>query len=272
MYTSPDRATDQNDADMVCAARVHDYLRGGGHSFSFDRLYAEADPEVAGIVRGILRREHEFLNLAVQFMLDRGIRQFLDLGSGLPAKGGVLDVTAQHCPEARVVHVDTDPAVVEHGRLIVGGQHERAHFLLADATRLDRVLVPAIMEGTLELHRPIGVLAIGLAHLLEPAARALSFLPSYGAMLASGSALAVTHLAPWFAGRLTAEAAPLIAGPGGSVHPRRRRKVALMFEGFDLVEPGIISLSHQWAWGLRAPDPQPENVDTTLLAGLGIKP
>jgi O-methyltransferase involved in polyketide biosynthesis len=271
MYTSSGCTTDHYDANVVCIARVHDYLRGGGHSFSFDRRYADANPEVAQVVRGILRREHAFLNRAVQFMLDRDIRQFIDLGSGLPARGSVLDITAQLCSEARVVHVDTDPAVVEHGRLIIGEQNARTQFLLADATPLDNVLIPAAMTGLLDLHRPIGVLAVGLPHLLSPTARASSFLPMYGAALARGSAVAVTHLAPWFAGRLTSAAAPLIVGPRRSVHPRRRRKVASMFDGFDIVEPGIISLSDQQAWGLAAPDARLENPGTAMLAGLGIK-
>ncbi|MFS8104219.1 SAM-dependent methyltransferase [Lentzea alba] len=271
MYTSSGRATDYHDADMVCIARVHDYLRGGEHNFSFDRRYADADPELAHVVRAILRRERSFLGHAVRFMLNQGIRQFIDLGSGLPAKGSVLDITAQLCPDARVVHVDADPAVVEYGRLILAEQNERTHFLLADATRLDHVLGPSIVAGMLELHRPIGVLAIGLPHLLSSSARALSFLSSYGAALARGSAVAVTHLVPWFADRLTTAAAPLMAGPGKSVYPRRRRKVALMFDGFDMVEPGIISLSRQWASGPPAPDPLAGNEDTAMLAGLGIK-
>ncbi|MET9634791.1 SAM-dependent methyltransferase, partial [Lentzea sp. NPDC006480] len=112
---------------------MHDYLRGGTNNFSFDRAYANAAPEAARIVRNILRREQVFLNRAVQRMLDQGIRQFLDLGSGLPAEGGVLDVTERLCPEARVIHVDTDPAVVEHGRLMTA-RHNRATFLQADAT------------------------------------------------------------------------------------------------------------------------------------------
>ncbi|HEX8868204.1 MAG TPA: SAM-dependent methyltransferase [Lentzea sp.] len=229
---------------------MHDYLRGGPHSFSFDRDYAATNPEAARVVRVLLRREQAFLNHAVQFMLDQGIRQFLNLGSGLPAHGGVLTALG---PEAVVVHVDTDPAVVEHGRLISGH-----HFLQADATRVHEVLVPPITSGVLELHKPIGVLAVGLPHLLPDTERALTFLPSYADTLVRGSALALTHLSPWFAGRLTTAATPLIAGPGNSLHPRRRRKVKQMFDGFDLVAPGLIALPH--------------DDDTSMLAGLALKP
>ncbi|MDT7787371.1 MAG: hypothetical protein QOF58_5790 [Pseudonocardiales bacterium] len=252
MHASSDPATAHH-PDLVCLARVHDYLRGGPHNFSFDRDYAGTNPEAARVVRVLLRREQAFLNHAVQVMLDRGIRQFLNLGSGLPAHGGALDSLPHLCPEAQVVHVDTDPAVVEHGRLIAGSH---SHFHQADATRVNEVLVPPITSGTLELHKPIGVLAIGLPHLLPDSARALTFLPSYGETLARGSALALTHLPPWFAGRLTAAATPLIAGRGNSLHLRRRRKVTQMFAGFDLADPGLIALSHQ---------------DTTILAGLGVK-
>ncbi|SFR29933.1 S-adenosyl methyltransferase [Lentzea waywayandensis] len=250
MHASSNPATDHHYADLVCVARVHDYLRGGNHNFSFDRDYADAHPDAAQVVRKILSREQEFLNRAVQFMLDQGITQFLNLGSGLPARGTVLDTVVRLYPEAQVVHVDTDPAVVEHGRLIAG---ERTHFLQADATCLSQVLIPPITAGTLKLHKPIGVLAVGLAHLLPESERALTFLPSYGETLAHGSALAATHLTPWFGGRFTPAAAQLIAGPCGSLHPRRRRKVAQLFTGFELVAPGLIA-------------------DTSMLTGLALKP
>jgi hypothetical protein len=250
MHASSDPATDHC-PDLVCPARVHDYLRGGPHSFSFDRDYANARFEAAQAVRTLLRHEQAFLNHAVQFMLSRGIRQFLNLGSGLPAHGTTLDTLGLAHPEAVVVHVDTDPAVIEHGRLI------SPHFLQADATHVNEVLVPLITSGVLELHKPIGLLAIGLPHLLPDAARALTFLPSYAHTLAPGSALALTHLPPWFAGRLTTAAIPLIPGPGKPLHLRRRRKVTQMFAGFDLVDRGLISLAHQ---------------DTAILAGLGVKP
>ncbi|MET9633860.1 SAM-dependent methyltransferase, partial [Lentzea sp. NPDC006480] len=149
------------------------------------------------------------------------------------------------------IHVDTDPAVVEHGRLMTA-RHNRATFLQADATHLNKVLIPPICAGTLELHKPIGVLAVGLPHLLPDNARALTFLPFYGEILATGSALALTHLTPWFAGQLTPHTTPLIAGTGKSLHPRRRRKVMQMFAGFTLAEPGLLS-------------------DTSMLAGLGFK-
>ncbi|MEV6242439.1 SAM-dependent methyltransferase [Lentzea sp. NPDC051838] len=242
-----DPATDHQDTTLVCIARVHDHLRGGPHNFSFDRHYADATPEASTVVRHILQAEQAFLTRSAHFMLSQGIRQFLDLGSGLPT-----NALTTLSPEATVVHVDTDPAVVAHGRLLC-----RNHFLQADATHLNEVLVPLITAGTLELHKPIGLLAIGLPHLLPDTARALTFLPSYAKTLAPGSALALTHLTPWFADRLTPAATNLIAGPGNSLHPRRRRKVAKMFTGFDLVTPGLTTLS------------QP---DTALLAGLGVKP
>jgi hypothetical protein len=257
MFPLSDHHPPPPDTELVCVARVQDHLRGGEYSFSFDRECAEADPAAAGIVRGMLRDEHAFVHRAVQQMLDRGIRQFVDLGSGLPARGAALPVITRICPDVRVVHVDNDPAVVAHARMLFGDVRERECVVLADATRPDQVLVHCVAENLLDLRRPVGLLAIGLAHLLPASAGALSFLPSYGRALTAGSALALTHLAPGFPEPLTAEAISLIAGRGKPVHPRRKRKVTLMFGGFDLLDPGVFSLS---------------DGDAAVLAGVGIKP
>jgi S-adenosyl methyltransferase len=239
-----------------------------GGTLQLERDFAESGSEPAGEVRSLRQGEQVFLTRAVIFMLDRGIRQFLDLGSGLPSAGGVQDMTAYLGKAARVVHVDSDPNVVEQGSSRVREEPRRTHFLRVDAADVDRVLTACAENGWLDLGQPIGVLAVGLLHLL---ARPHVMVQRYSTALAAGSVFAITHLAPGPAGGHSAAVERLIAGPGGSLHPRDHTEVASMLTALDIVQPGVSQLPYRWPSGLFPPLAQQAGKPLAILAGLGIK-
>jgi hypothetical protein len=265
-------ARDEFWLDRVCAARVCDYLRGGAEHFSFDRRYATALPDARWRVRQILALERSFLSRAVVLMLDRGIRQFLDLGSGIPSLGGPCDMASLRGVRARVVHVDSDPAVIGHAKLLGPLDNGRCRMLSADAMDAQTVLSSCVRASWLDPEEPIGVLAVGLMHLVPDHARPHETVQEFGAALPSGSAIALTHLAPSFAQAPSDQAAALIAGPRGLVYPRRRRHLVAMFAGLTLMRPGIVALPHSWCERTTTPARQPRgDNEISVLAGFAVK-
>ena len=259
-----------NDLGMISTARMQDYLLGGGDHFSFDRACVDDSPVIEW-VRGVLLHDRTFLFSAMSFMLDRGIKQFLDLGSGIATMGGPLDVAEYLCREIRVVHVDNDIAVIEHGKLRarIGGQ-ANAGFVHANVLDADLVLWTAIREGILDLREPVGVLAIGLLHLIGPQQAPELVVPRYCAAFAAGSSAAISHLTPGLALSHLDEVGRLLAGSNRCLHPRGELEIKQMFGELAIVEPGLMPLHHRvWTPGKsRGADIRP---CAGLLAGVAIK-
>ncbi|GLY46840.1 SAM-dependent methyltransferase [Lentzea sp. NBRC 102530] len=254
---------------LASAARVHDHLLGGHHGFAFDREFAQAHSSAVPLVRRLLRLERDFLNDAVLMMLRRGIRQFLDLGAGLPSWGGVHDVASYLERGTVVVHVDHDLAAVEHGSLLLRDSGS-GHYLHADLVDVDGVLVTCAGNGWLDLDRPVGVLAVGVLDLLGAEDDAERTMTRYAAELAADSMFAITHRAPGFAGPHRATAASLLTAGRGSLCHREIAGVRAMFGGTTLVKPGVVALPHVWP-GLRPRLVDPAVPRDAVLAGVSVK-
>src|SRR5689334_12189414 len=137
------------DTGKPSAARLYDYLLGGGHNFAADRMLAEKFLKAQPNARTIARLNRAFLRRAVLFMMDRGIRQFLDLGSGIPTVGNVHEIAHKADPETRVVYVDFEDVAVAHSQLILEGE-PRAEIVQEDMTKPDAVLEAARETGLLD--------------------------------------------------------------------------------------------------------------------------
>ncbi|HEX8869033.1 MAG TPA: SAM-dependent methyltransferase [Lentzea sp.] len=220
-------------------------------------MAAGTGEDVGSVARRVLQVERAFLTQAVGFMLDRGIRQFLDLGCGKPGVGSPHDMGRLTGPAVRVIHVDHDPAVIERARLVTAGTDHR-YLLCRNATDVAGVIGTCRSTGMLDPRRPTGVVAVGLLHLI-PAADDL--LARYGAELRQDSVFAASHLTRWFA-EDSGEAEQLIGGP---VYPRQRDEIAAMFDGLTLVKPGIVALPHEWGTPARRTEGAP------VLAGIAVK-
>ncbi|GIF69750.1 hypothetical protein Ais01nite_77850 [Asanoa ishikariensis] len=246
------------DRDKPNAARVYDYYLGGGHNFAADRAMADeaiADwPELPAIMRS----NRAFLRRAVRFMVRCGVRQFLDLGAGLPTAGGVVETA----PSARVVSVDIDPVAAAHGRALLA---TNPLVSVVQADLRDPPAVIALAGAHLDLAAPVGVLLVAVLHFVEGDASAV--VAGYRDALPSGSMFAVTHA--------TADAQPARAATHRQLYRRTalpmtmrtRAEVTALFAGLELVPPGVVEMTH-WQ-----PDPDTDqSIELAGYAAMGLKP
>ena len=146
------------DFERPSQARIYDYLLGGSHNFAVDREAARVLISMVPDVPLIAQANRAFLRRAVRFLVAAGIRQFLDLGSGVPTAGNVHEVARQLAPDARVVYVDIDPVAVAEGRQILAGE-DRIVVLQEDARRPERIVGHPAVRELLDFDRPVGVLS-----------------------------------------------------------------------------------------------------------------
>ena len=176
-------------------ARVYDYWLGGKDNFAADRAVAEqvlaVMPEILDTVRGNRR----FLARAVAFLRDSGIRQFLDIGSGLPSSPNVHEIAQEGGTGARVVYVDHDPIVVSHAAALMATS-EDTHALRGDLRAVDEVAVAA--GKLLDLTKPVGLLFVGCLHHIPDSEDPAGIVARYLAVLAPGSYLVISHSANVF--------------------------------------------------------------------------
>ncbi|HUQ59976.1 SAM-dependent methyltransferase [Lentzea sp.] len=254
------------DPEIPSAARAYDYLLGGGHNFAADRELAEKIKVVQpGVVR-IAQQNRAFLRRAVLFMLDAGVRQFLDLGSGIPTVGNVHEIAQTAAPDVRVVYVDYDPVAVAHSELLLAG-NDNADIVDADITRPDDVLEAESTRRLLDLDQPVGLLAVTIGHYIPAEADPAGLFARYRDVLAPGSYLALTHLTDDFTAIRGEQIVHTMKSSRNNVFPRTRKEVLELFTGYELVEPGLVTTS-SWRPGSGPSDVQDTGQDG-LYAGVG---
>lgn len=264
--------TDQEGVDWIppgadlsrpSAARIYDYLLGGAHNLAADRAVAQKLEAIQPQVASVARRNRAFLRRVVRFMLDQGIRQFLDLGSGIPTVGNVHEVAQAVDPHSKVVYVDHEPVAVAHSLMLLKDNPNAVAFE-ADATDTEAVLGSEAVK-LLDLSEPVGLLAITLGHYL-PEVRGV--FGAYRDALAPGSHFALTHLTNDFAVLRDPKIAETMRSTQDSIYPRSRDEVLALFDGFELVEPGLTT-SANWRPDRLAAVVDPE--EDGLYAGVGVK-
>ncbi len=235
----PTWAPPEVDLDRPSPARIYDYLLGGSHNFAVDRELADQVLAVAPQIRPTAHANRAFLRRAVEYLAGIGIRQFLDIGSGVPTVGNVHEITQRAAPDARVVYVDIEPVAIAHSRAIVAG-NEGVAVLQADARDPDAILADPIVTGMLDLRRPVAVLLVGLLHFIPDEAGPGRIVGRFRDGLPAGSYLTISQVAK--PAELTPEQQQVAeryqrANP---VALRTYDEIAAFFAGWDLVEPGLV--------------------------------
>jgi O-methyltransferase involved in polyketide biosynthesis len=255
------------DTSVPHLARVYDYWLGGKDNFEADRRAAEAGYKAFPGVLQSVRANRVFLARVVRYLVtEAGIRQFLDIGSGLPTASNTHEIAQQKAPESRVVYVDNDPVAVMHARVMLQSSAEgRTDFYLADARDPGLILEQA--AATLDFREPVAVIMLGLLHFLHDDEQAAAITAAFSAAVAAGSHLAISHLASDIEPEIMAEFLRSMAETG--VPPRAlrsREQVAGLFAGLDLLAPGVVPVS-RWR-----PDTDVEaSAVTTLWGGVARK-
>ncbi|HEY0639030.1 MAG TPA: SAM-dependent methyltransferase [Pseudonocardiaceae bacterium] len=228
------------DQELPSSARIYDYLLGGAHNFAADRQIAERFAAVLPGSREIARLNRAFLRRAVLFMVSSGVRQFLDLGSGIPTVGNVHEIAQRAAPESRVVYVDNEPVAVSHSALLLEG-NPGAAAVQADLTEPDAVLRHRETRRLIDFSRPLGLLAVGVLHFVPDSRDPDALLGRYRAVLAPGSLVALSHFTADTRPAEVAAMVEVMRHTKDPVHPRSRERFTEFFAGLELVEPGVVS-------------------------------
>ena len=236
------------DTSVAHPARVYDYWLGGKDNFTADR---EAGDRVLAATPGLrerVRANRAFLVRAVRYLAaEAGIRQFLDIGTGIPSANNTHEVAQQTAPDSRIVYVDNDPIVLTHARaLLAGGPMGSIQYIDGDVR--DVASITRAAARTLDSTQPTALLLLGILHLIQDAEGPYEIVARLMDALPSGSYLAISH-------------------PASDIHPgqaeaqrrynervstpqtlRTRAEVSRFFEGLDLVPPGLVYV-HTWRPG-----------------------
>ena len=240
MSTAPNWVPSDMDVGVPSAARVYDYLLGGAHNFDADRIVGEKVLSVQPNGRQIARSNRAFMSRSVRFMVACGIRQFLDLGSGIPTVGNVHEIAQHADPDCRVVYVDHDPIAVAHSQLILEG-NPLAKVVDADLTEPRTVLKNSTVRNFLDFSKPIGLLMVAVFHFVPDAKNPGDIVRTYVDAIPSGSYVAISHLT---ADQMAEQMAGVVEAMKHSRDPmyfRGYADVVALFDGLDVVEPGVVS-------------------------------
>ena len=236
------------DTSVPHIARVYNYWLGGKDHFAADRELAErfiaADPEVIAGVRA----NRAFLGRAVHFLAaEAGIRQFLDIGTGIPTANNTHEVAQRAAPDARVVYVDNDPIVLAHARALLTSDPDGVtDYIDADLRNTGAILAQA--ARTLDFSQPVAVMLVGILQCIPDEDDPRGIVAALIDGVPSGSYLAISHPAADVHAQARAGAALLNEGLASPVIFRGRAAIARFFDGLELVEPGLVSTS-QWRSG-----------------------
>jgi SAM-dependent methyltransferase len=232
------------DITVPDASRVYDYALGGVHNFAVDREFwhrAEAALPGAGLVA---RANRAFLGRAVRWLADTGVRQFLDVGSGIPTLGNVHEVAQEANPDARVMYVDIDPIAVQQSRSLLTG-NPYARVIEGDLRRPEDILYHPDVLQLLDFAEPVAVLTVAVLHFVPDAADPAGIVKRLSDALVSGSYLVLSHLGPEVTaeGRTRQEQARKLyeRTPTPVVIRGADEIAALLGAEFELLEPGVVS-------------------------------
>jgi hypothetical protein len=265
----PDWAPKDVDIEKASAARLYDYFLGGSYNFEADRALGRQIEQAAPGVPEFAYLNRAYLRRAVRYLLDRGVDQFLDLGSGIPTAGNVHEIAQNDNPDARVVYVDNEPVAVAHADLLLEG-NPNAVAIEADLRNAAYVLGHEKTRAVLDFNRPVGLLAVAVLHFLPPEVDPYAVLAEYRRALPAGSFLALSHLTSDVGSDQVEQIIRLYDRSQNPIHARGRDEITAMFAGFDLVEPGVVFTP---LWHPESPEDVGDHPDRSgAFVGVGRKP
>ncbi|MFF5340018.1 SAM-dependent methyltransferase [Streptomyces althioticus] len=242
------------DTGVAHNARVWNYWIGGKDNYEVDQQVGDHVASIIPVIRDIARADRDFLGRAVAYLTrERGVRQFLDIGTGLPTADNTHEIAQRIAPEARIVYVDNDPIVLLHARTLLTGASEGATaYIDADVHDPDAIVERA--SATLDFSKPVAVMLLGILNFVPDTEKAREIVRRLMAEVPSGSFLVLTHPTsdPEVGGELqvpamefwNANATPPITARGAA-------DISAFFDGLELVEPGLVPCS-RWRAGSGA--------------------
>ena len=260
--TAEDPPIPKIDTSRAHPARMYDYYIGGKNHFAADRELADAALAHWPAARIGLRENRRFLGRAVRYLArEAGIRQFLDIGSGLPTTANVHEIAQAAAPSCRVAYVDNDPMVLAHGRALLASTPEgRTDYIQADLRSPLDILFSPVVRSVIDFDEPVALMLVAVLHFLRDEDEPEAVLKTLLDELPSGSYLTASHL--------TLEHDPVGVGGGQRVYREAGLSMnardadefaSVAFSGLELVPPGVVLVT-EWRPDSKAPLPTPAEV------------
>jgi O-methyltransferase involved in polyketide biosynthesis len=253
---------------MPNVARIYDYFLDGKDNFAADRAAATAIASTAPDVVQRVRENRAFLGRAVRFAAEAGVRQFIDIGTGLPTRDNVHQVAQRLIPDAHVVYVDNDPVVLVHARAFLATD-ECTIVVDADMREPAKILQHAREDEFIDLDQPVAILMLAVLHFLPDTDQAAEIVATIRQAMAPGSYLMISHGTPGDMSpqNLSRAVYTYAATSIGSLTLRSPAEIASFFDGLELAEPGLVPVA-RWR-------PEEESPATTsgakFLGGIARK-
>ncbi|WP_370943910.1 SAM-dependent methyltransferase [Amycolatopsis sp. cg5] len=258
------------DTTVPNPARVYDYWLDGDHNFQVDRELGEKILNIMPGVRDAARLNRAFLRRAALFMAESGIRQFLDIGSGIPTVGNLHEIVQSVDPDSRVVYVDRESVAVAHSQLLLAGNKNCAA-IQADLRDVNDIVNHERTAELLDFSQPVGVFMLLLLHFVPDSWDPAGIVARYRERLAPGSFLAVSHVAADSNAPKLDEAVEAYKSTQNLPQPRTHEEIVRFFDGFELVDPGVVGCAMWNPQGAGDMSDDPE-INALPYAGVGRKP
>jgi S-adenosyl methyltransferase len=255
---------DAIDVSRPHPARIYDYLLGGKNNYEADRRAGEELAAAAPEARLGLRANRAFLRRAVRYVVGSGIRQILDIGTGLPTSPNVHETAQETAPDVRVVYVDNDPIVRAHADALLTGSGATS-VVLGDLRDPQAILDHPAVRRVLAFDEPVAVFLVAVLHFLTEADQPRQVVATLREALPGGSFLVLSHATGDFADRRDAQAVYSNATAG--LNLRSHAEIEPFFDGFTLVEPGLVQVPF---WRPDTPPPA-RHGEIGIYAGVGRK-
>ncbi len=257
-------------AAVPSPARMYDYYLGGKDNYESDRRAAQEIYTQIPDLPEIARDNRAFLQRAVRAFAEAGIRQFIDVGAGLPTQGNVHEIAQQVDPASRVVYVDNDPIVLAHARaLLVSGPQGATAYIDADLRDPDAIFRHPDLRDLIDFDQPVGLLMIAVLHFITDEDDPWGLVSRYRSYLPAGSQIAIAHATsedrPAEAVRKMTDVYKKASAP---FNFRTRKQILALFDGFSLLDPGLVHCP-EWRPG---PDARTSPSAGWNLAGVGALP
>jgi SAM-dependent methyltransferase len=255
--------------DRAHGARIYDYILGGKDHYALDRAAGDASLRLWPALRAHMLENRNFMHRVARYLAEQGVRQFLDIGTGIPTSPNLHEVVQAVTPDARIVYVDNDPTVLAHARARMASTPDgRTAYVCADMREPDTVLDAPQLRDTLDLSEPVGLTLIATVHFLVEDDEAERVVKQFVGALAPGSYLAASIATDDFAPVPLAGVKRVYEAYGETLRFRTRSHAEGFFAGLDLVDPGVVPV-HRWRPG-RDAAPIPD-ADIAMYGGVARK-
>ena len=260
------------DASVPNAARVYDFFLGGKDNYAADRELAHKILEILPDTADVCRGNRDFLQRAVRFLAGQaGIRQFLDIGTGLPTNGNVHEIAQETAPDSRIAYVNYDPVVLAHARALLADDRD-VIAIEGDLRSPEAILADAGVRQLIDFSQPVAVLLVAVLHFVSDADRPYQAVRTIVDALPPGSYLVLTQSTPDdVPNDVTKAMKGVYSGASAQVAPRSFEEIARFFDGLELIDPGLVNVT---LWRPDLPSHQPSHTPrrSLIYGGVGLKP